>query len=259
MFIFSSPGDLVGEAWSLDLSLGVCILCSCTSFHVLGMDGRAASVPNDAEQKSRHAYRGSGSPPNWRPSEAPRQPPTAQGRLYNSAGASRRDPSFLHVSWVDRVPHFQRHCSQEVASQHHLYHRLNPLPILVCTALTSDGICRTNTFILWGRQVPMLNPDGVFLGNYRTAFCGLDLNRQVSAHSCTLFSFISLTSVPFILYITFPFLQPRACGRGHNQVGASLACKVVLVPFSLLWSSTYFTTLFSTTSRRHGALQKTCI
>jgi hypothetical protein len=31
------------------------------------------------------------------------------------------------------------------------------------------------TFII----VPMLNPDGVFLGNYRTAFCGLDLNRQV--------------------------------------------------------------------------------
>lgn len=146
MFIFSSPGDLVGEAWSLDLSLGVCILCSCTSFHVLGMDGRAASVPNDAEQKSRHAYRGSGSPPNWRPSEAPRQPPTAQGRLYNSAGASRRDPSFLHVSWVDRVPDFQRPSSQEIARQHHFYHRLNPFPFLLCTnAGTAGNVCRTDS------------------------------------------------------------------------------------------------------------------
>jgi hypothetical protein len=33
----------------------------------------------------------------------------------------------------------------------------------------------------------MLNPDGVFLGNYRTAFCGLDLNRQYAEPSewCT--------------------------------------------------------------------------
>ena len=35
------------------------------------------------------------------------------------------------------------------------------------------------TFVI----VPMLNPDGVFLGNYRTAFCGLDLNRQHESRS----------------------------------------------------------------------------
>jgi murein tripeptide amidase MpaA len=28
------------------------------------------------------------------------------------------------------------------------------------------------------RMVPMVNPDGVALGNYRTNFAGLDLNRK---------------------------------------------------------------------------------
>jgi hypothetical protein len=33
-----------------------------------------------------------------------------------------------------------------------------------------------------GQIVPMLNPDGVFLGNYRTSYLGDDLNRHAAVH-----------------------------------------------------------------------------
>jgi len=54
---------------------------------------------------------------------------------------------------------------------------------LISNDANAKKLRKNVTFIV----IPMLNPDGVFLGNYRTAFCGLDLNRQYDAPSawCT--------------------------------------------------------------------------
>jgi predicted deacylase len=48
------------------------------------------------------------------------------------------------------------------------------IELLISNDAAAKKLRNNITFII----VPMLNPDGVFLGNYRTAFCGLDLNRQ---------------------------------------------------------------------------------
>jgi murein tripeptide amidase MpaA len=44
--------------------------------------------------------------------------------------------------------------------------------------LSSDPAAQTLRDHIVFKIVPMLNPDGVFLGNYRTNFLGFDLNRQ---------------------------------------------------------------------------------
>lgn len=37
------------------------------------------------------------------------------------------------------------------------------------------------------KVVPMLNPDGVILGNFRTSICGRDLNRLFRSKNCLMF------------------------------------------------------------------------
>jgi len=37
------------------------------------------------------------------------------------------------------------------------------------------------------KVVPMLNPDGVILGNFRTSICGKDLNRLFRSKNCLMF------------------------------------------------------------------------
>jgi len=46
---------------------------------------------------------------------------------------------------------------------------------LIDYLVSSDAIDLRNKIIF--KIVPMLNPDGVILGNYRTGFAGFDLNR----------------------------------------------------------------------------------
>lgn len=42
--------------------------------------------------------------------------------------------------------------------------------------LSKDSIYLRNNIIF--KIIPMINPDGVILGNYRTGFAGIDLNRN---------------------------------------------------------------------------------
>lgn len=54
--------------------------------------------------------------------------------------------------------------------------------------LTSDNLQATalrDTFVF--KVVPMLNPDGVIVGNYRCSLAGGDLNRQVCQRMVELF------------------------------------------------------------------------
>lgn len=88
------------------------------------------------------------------------------------------------------------------------------------------------TFII----VPMLNPDGVFLGNYRTAFCGLDLNRQV--------------------YVEWTGLWAVVAGRVFCSLCCGASVFKVISAKQKLNKLKHRAHTYSTTNQRHGACLK---
>jgi len=53
--------------------------------------------------------------------------------------------------------------------------------------LSSEEVARVLRDRFVFKIVPMLNPDGVIVGNYRCSLSGLDLNRQYAAPSVKAF------------------------------------------------------------------------
>ena len=54
-------------------------------------------------------------------------------------------------------------------------HMLNGFLNYICSDAEEAKILRKKIIY---KVIPMLNPDGVVVGNFRTSFCGKDLNRQ---------------------------------------------------------------------------------
>lgn len=88
-----------------------------------------------------------------------------RGKSNTEDGYTKRTPPRNVVCITARV-----HPGETPAS--YMCHGL--IEFLISNDPAAKKVRKHITFII----VPMLNPDGVFLGNYRTAFCGLDLNRQ---------------------------------------------------------------------------------
>lgn len=71
------------------------------------------------------------------------------------------------------------------------------MPGLLELLISSNSIANTLREHVIFKIIPMLNPDGVFLGNYRSTVMGLDLNR--SWHISTSWSHPTIKAVSEML------------------------------------------------------------
>ena len=94
-----------------------------------------------------------------------------------------------------------------------------------CASLTMQPNARTQNGIEW-QVLPMLNPDGVIIGNYRCNLGGVDLNREWQQPSAAVSPEILAVKELFRLtcQVWPPALAPsNACPCAHGYIGARLA------------------------------------